>query len=608
MNTFKLLGKNIDFSDDIMNFAQCYGKHVVLNNEADRQFCKTYDDYGTILNMVNRVEQDCCQIIYSCAAVYVDEVIDAGFYDLNTEIFLEEYVSKVTRRWEVTNISDQIVEKYMEIEKEKHDMKKYRDLRKASRGRMIGGGFGIGGALTGIAMAGTANMISGLGHSAVNAIGNMGSDAAAQREGQKIYKDIQIRQRLRSALEKDLYSVFKGYLLLLEDKFGTCFRMRREENKEKVDTVICNISQRELSRDETLDIIVELFQIDPYNDNLYRYVLQRFGDGDSELQRIADAFHVSGELDGHKRAVLQKIVNDMPKETIEDCEKVIESLEGAALKNGIAKEIGDEFSSVFRERIDQLDRAARTFQDTIYETVEEAVKVREVYEAKQAVLEKERSDLAEWKGAADFTSKESLQLLKDRIIQSNYEVDEVREYVEEIDSNLERIDLGERTVDGIVYENHEKAQLAIQDNESYGNFRDHVFAELGNMLDAGQYKEAMDCLRQTETSDAWKPRIETDWKELVAVRFADEIEQSRQYQKIEREGVGNIVMGAVGIILIGLAISIMFPYALPISVIIAALGIVSTIMEKKKNKSRKPTYDFVQQLIQYGYEIKMDEK
>lgn len=607
MTAFNLLGKRIEFADDIMNFAKCYGKYIVMRNEADQLFRSVYDGYGTFTNMANRVETDCCQIIYSCAGAYVDQVIGAGFYDLNAEIFLEEYVSKITSQLEIVNACDLIAEKYIEIEKEKYDMKRYRDLRKETRGRIIGGGFGLGGAVKGMAMAGAVNMISGLGHSAVNAIGNMGTNAAAQKEGQKIYKSIQTRQQLQAALDSDLYTVFKGYLLLLEDKLGMQFRIRYVESKEKVDTVISNISQRELDREEVLDIITELFQIDPYNNNLYCYVLQRFGDSNLELQQIAETFSVGNELDGYKRAMLQKIADDTSDETIDDCKRIIESLSAAIQRNGISEEISEEYLSNFRNRIDRLDRETRTFQGTVYETAEEAIKAREAYVAEQMELEKEKSDLVQWRDETDFTSKESLKRLRDRITKSHYRVDEAGVYLEEVDSSLDRIDKEERTVDGIVYENHESARLAVQYKESYEKFRDNIFAKLENMLEAGQYKEAIDCLRQTDMSDEWKSKMEMDWNEQIAIRFADEIEQSREYQKIQREAkFGNIAIGAIGIILIGLVISIMFPYALIISVVIAVLGIVSTIMESGKNKNRKPAYDFIQQLIQYGYVIKTD--
>lgn len=608
MNTFNLLGKKITFSDEIMNFAKCYGHYRAMQSGADQLLCNIYDAYGTFTNLVNQAETDCSRIIYGFADTFVNKVIDAGFYDLSTEVFLEEYVARITRQLETISVCDAIVEKFVEIEHEKEEVKRYRELRKAARGRMIGGGFGLEGAVVGMAMAGTANVISGLGHSAVNAIGNIGTDAAAQREGRKIYESAQTKQRLREALENDLFIIFKGYLYLLEDKLGLHFRVRSVADQARVDTVVSNISQRKLSRDEAVDIIEELFQTDPYNDGLYCYILQRFGDSQLELQQIAEAFSMDKKLDDYKQAMLKKIVDDMPTETIEDCEKVIESLSGAIQRNGVSEDIGKEYLSVFRERIETLDREMRTFQDVVYETAEQAAKARETYEAEQAELEREKSVLERWKDEADFTDKESLGKLRVKIVESHFRIDEAEACLEDIDNNLERIDREERTVDGVLYENHESALLAVRQKEAYVICRDAVFEELGKLLDAGQYKEAIDGLRQMEILDEWRPKIETDWNAQVAVRFADKIEQSRKYQKALKEGgVKNIVMGVGGIMLIGLMVSFIFPFALPISVVIAVLGVVGMVMEKKENRSRKPAYQFVQQLIQYGYDIKIDK-
>lgn len=607
MKEFSLLGKRVAFSDEIMNFAECYGHYRAMQNGADQLFCSMYDAYGTFTNLVNQAEADCTRILYGFADTFVNKVIDAGFYDLSTETFLEEYVARMTRQLETISVCDAIVEKYVEIEQEKEEVKRYRELRKAARGRMIGGGFGLEGAVAGMAMAGTANVISGLGHSAVNAIGNMGTDAAAQREGRKIYESAQTKQRLREALEKDLFIIFKGYLYLLEDKLDLHFRVRCPVDQARVDTVVSNISQRELSRDDALDMIEELFQTDPYNDGLYRYILQRFGDSHLELQQIAEAFSMDKKLDGYKQTMLKKIVDDMPAETIEDCEKVIESLSGAIQRNGISEEIGKEYLSVFRERIETLDREMRTFQDVVYETAQEAAKAREAYEAEQAELAREKSDLERWKNETDFTDKESLRLLREKISQSQYRVDEVKVYLQEVDDILERIDQEERTVDGVVYEDHESARLAVLDKESYEKFRDTVFVKLEEMLDVGQYKEAIDCLQQVDIRDEWKPKIEMDWNQQIAVRFATEIGQSREYLKVQKESsVKNMAMGAVGIVLIGLVISFMFPFALPISVVLAVLSVIAAMTEAKKNVCRKPSYDFVQQLVQYGYEIETD--
>lgn len=61
----------------------------------------------------------------------------------------------------------------------------YRKLRKASRGRWQGGGFGVGGAIKGAAEAGMMNMGTGAIHSVVNGLGNLKSELKASRQKAK---------------------------------------------------------------------------------------------------------------------------------------------------------------------------------------------------------------------------------------------------------------------------------------------------------------------------------------------------------------------------------------------------------------------------------------
>ena len=63
-----------------------------------------------------------------------------------------------------------------------------REERKESRGRVVGGGFGLGGALTGMATAGAMNAVSGAGHSIINAIGNASSEWEAKVAKKKLYE------------------------------------------------------------------------------------------------------------------------------------------------------------------------------------------------------------------------------------------------------------------------------------------------------------------------------------------------------------------------------------------------------------------------------------
>lgn len=604
MNEFHLLGRTLEYPDEVINYAKYYSEFMLLRNEADMQFNSMYEGYGSIGNVVNKVEGDCCKIILSFSSTYIGRMVDAGFYELSEDIFFKNYVFQTKNKLEIESACDWVAEKYMEIENKKQALEEYRKERKASRTRWHGGGYGVMGAVKGATMAGTANMVSGLGHSMFNAVGNIKSSASAHAQGQKIYRSKETKHRIRNALMNDLFAVFNGYLLLMHDKQGLHFKERYADEKDRVDTIISNISQRKIGTEETMDIIADMFQTDPYNDKLYRYVLGQFGDRDLELQKLAKTFAAEPALNSYKQEIIQKITSSAERKTIEDNEKLLDGLSKEIERNGIPEEYGEPYISEIQDRIEQLKLEARTFQGVVYGSEEEALKAKEIYDLEQARKAEERKELTAWRTETDFTDKESLIQLRSKITGRNFEIDEAAKCIQEIDKCLSDIDKQERTVDGVLYENHESAQAARREKEAYEKFRDALWGELDKMFEDKKYEEAILHLKQAEVPEKWLDKLTDDWNRKVAKLFEKEIKESKKYQKImNRDGNRNLIYGCAAILVIGFALSFKFPIAIIISLFIVVFGIWGNSKEVKDNESRKPIYDFIQQLIQYGYEI-----
>lgn len=124
------------------------------------------------------------------------------------------------------------------------------------------------------------------------------------------------------------------------------------------------------------------------------------------------------------------------------------------------------------------------------------------------------------------------------------------------------------------------------------------------MLEDRRFEGALLYLKQTEVSEVWMKKLTAEWNQKIKERFEKEINESRKYQKVVNQGgIGNTLLGGVLILVIGFALSFKFPIAIIIAIIIAVLGVWGNIMEAKENEKRKPVYDFIQQLITYGYEI-----
>ena len=87
---------------------------------------------------------------------------------------------------------------------------------------MVGGGFGLGGALKGTATAGAINAVTGMGHSVVNAVGNVGSAISASNSKRSIYKDDDTFSFLCQAVIDCLNSTFLEHIQIANAHRAGC--------------------------------------------------------------------------------------------------------------------------------------------------------------------------------------------------------------------------------------------------------------------------------------------------------------------------------------------------------------------------------------------------
>lgn len=93
---------------------------------------------------------------------------------------ISPYTRKYVGRW--INVFNEALVAYQRITGKTQKMRQYRELRKDSRLQLVGGGFGVSGAIKGVATAGAINFATGSLHSLANSIGNAMSEAEAQRK------------------------------------------------------------------------------------------------------------------------------------------------------------------------------------------------------------------------------------------------------------------------------------------------------------------------------------------------------------------------------------------------------------------------------------------
>ena len=180
-----------------------------------------------------------------------------------------------------------VSQQYTAIENKRDAATEYRAARKASRGRWHGGGFGFSGAVKVAAMAGGMNLLSGMGHSVINAVGNAGSSMEASSAMRKLYTQGKTREILFDALAEDLFAVFFAHMDLVNvHKPGYISEAFDPERAAAL------FENAKAIAEKRCDLLVQSLSLCPWNAELVRYIFVNYPEERSEISAVAHRFHV----------------------------------------------------------------------------------------------------------------------------------------------------------------------------------------------------------------------------------------------------------------------------------------------------------------------------
>ena len=287
MANYRLLDQTICFSDS----AERYYDTIDLLSEARifilKEFSKWYDDCNDIATVLQNCDKKSDALIthYGIEPL-CRNLLKYGVYDINSNSFRAKYLD-LTRTYSVL---DTLIDKYNVILETQQAEEEYRALRKATRDRVVGGGFGVIDSLKGMAAAGTMNALSGLGHSVVNTVGNIGSAISAASSKKELYNASSTRSALIEAIQHDLAVCFDEYIRLLNERYSGF--IRDEFDGEKAAAYLENaISLPSKER----ELLIESFKNCPWDSTLLEYIFTHYKDERKNVWTIAERFDVSLE-------------------------------------------------------------------------------------------------------------------------------------------------------------------------------------------------------------------------------------------------------------------------------------------------------------------------
>ena len=217
MATYTLLGQTVELSEPAERFFDMQSDAWHAANQASTDFKKWYLEQGNILSVLKGYEKEAMSLVvhYANEPLFA-QITTLEIYDISKSAY-DEHCLDLS---ESDDAHSKIICQYNAIIEKQEAEEEYRAERKASRGRVSGGGFGVGGALKGMATAGAMNAISGAGHSIVNAIGNVGSSIDASSSKNALYKSEDTFSALLSGITSDIVSAYNAHMQLVNGRIN----------------------------------------------------------------------------------------------------------------------------------------------------------------------------------------------------------------------------------------------------------------------------------------------------------------------------------------------------------------------------------------------------
>lgn len=162
MLTFQLAGYQINEPKEFEWYAHVFGNFVKLSKESIKWLTDLYIESKNIEKVLEKVPQKAGEILNAAA-----ESVIKAFYSFGIHMTAEEFLEKYyySHKIDYEQYYAIAIENYATIADYKEQLANYRSAQIASRGRWVGGGFGIKGAIKGAVSASLMNAGSDFIHS-----------------------------------------------------------------------------------------------------------------------------------------------------------------------------------------------------------------------------------------------------------------------------------------------------------------------------------------------------------------------------------------------------------------------------------------------------------
>lgn len=473
------LGELVELNEARSNFVPIYKMFNERSNSIEDAFYEEYGKYQSLDSMLLGINEAAQNYVTDAIEHAIRYIQEKGVYELDAEDFLEKYVRPlgVMDSWD--EAYEEVFGKYALIEGNTQQGRELRELRKESRSRWVGGGFGLEGAIKGSMQAGMLNAASGLMHGIANSVGNWMDEMRANEEKREILNNPNTSFGLFEGLKETIQNLAYATGICLKEYAGIPVEWASEDEKKRAKTILDNIHKKVVPEDKRVEQILRAWKLDPFSAYVYLTIFNCHLHKTENAEKVTELFGYDPEdvrvatLHGFMKSL---DASQLDKDTVLLAKDALKT-ECLALGYDMDHiEDGCPFAYKWFQVLDkrQLECDEKPILDLIY-----GVNAESLSETSAEKLFEDVKEACEKQGF-DYNKIEQ-------------EHPNIYQYIVKIEERLETIDSNYKTVDGVKFETREEAKAYKADLEKYQRITDYR-----DIISAEGYQEAREDIELTE--------------------------------------------------------------------------------------------------------------
>ena len=327
MKEFRLFGYSLKVNDDLEKYNVYRVKYIKLIELAQIEMDKVIENSSGIQELIEGYIKISTKFILNSIDMNIKNLYQLGINDVDRDIFIDKYCNKY---FNYNIYLTDLEEEYIKIRQTSNELKQYREMKKNSRAKWQGGGFGVKGAIKGAATASVLNAGSSFLHS-------FGDVTESMRDSNKItnmLKSLEQEYKSNGKLKEGINKCILGCLCGFIDELII--------NK-KITSV--NISEKEALA-------------------LYKNTIEYEKNSDKIIQNMLNC-------------IIKYPYNIKPYEMLYSINSKDEGLLTLIKFFGI-----ESIFKSYKDTYDKIDLDKRTFNGVIYDTMEEKIAFESEYKSK----------------------------------------------------------------------------------------------------------------------------------------------------------------------------------------------------------------------------------